>query len=77
MTRRDFLLKGMQFALGGAILALFGALLSRGQITTAPAGLNCANDRICRGCPSMEGCRLPEGLSFKRIRNDLSLRRRG
>jgi hypothetical protein len=48
-------------ALGG--LALLGARLLRGKPRLS--GQACVNDSVCRGCPVVVSCGLPQALSAK------------
>jgi hypothetical protein len=62
ISRREFLRSaGRLGVLGG--LALLGARLLRGK--PRPGDQACVNDSICRGCPTLVSCGLPQALSAK------------
>ena len=67
MTRREFLQRGCRTAAAATMAAAFGWLLGSGKVNTDTDGTGCSRGGICRGCPELDGCRRPEGLSFIKI----------
>ena len=63
-SRRGFLRAvGRGVALAG-LAAVGGVLTARGG--WRPSGQKCVNGGICRGCPAIGGCGLPQALSARR-----------
>ena len=62
-SRREFF-RAVARGLGlGGLAFLSGALAGR---RAAPGEKRCVNRGVCGGCPSLEGCGLPQALSVKR-----------
>ncbi len=65
LTRRAFLRTGAR-RLAAAVIAGTGAAAAwRGPGTS---GHTCVTDGVCRGCPRLEPCLLPQAQSFKAVR---------
>lgn len=63
--RREFLrAMGRGLALGG--LGLLTWMTSRKR-SRSIRNETCVGNGICRGCPSIDDCGLPQALSFKRV----------
>jgi hypothetical protein len=52
----------------GAVVGTLGALALSVTTRKENAGETCAREGICRGCPALGGCGLPQALSLKRER---------
>ena len=66
VNRREFLGAGLRYAaLAG--LGLLGVKLARRSGSGATSSEVCTSDGICRRCPSLEGCRLPQALSTRTV----------
>lgn len=68
LTRRELLVGGLRLlALGG--LGVLGAKLlfrSRASAGSGDPGLqSCVSDGVCRACSTLEGCGLPQALSYR------------
>ena len=64
--RRDFL-RTLARGLAIGSLGLLGWAASRRR-GTARRQETCTGDGVCRRCPSLEGCGLPQARSFKRAK---------
>jgi hypothetical protein len=62
--RREFLRVCARWGLLGGIGALAVRLLRRDE--AAPSARQCANAGVCRGCPALPECELPDGTMARR-----------
>jgi hypothetical protein len=62
MSRREFLVSLGRLG-AGAALAFLGVRLLRRR--PRDRSEECANDGVCRGCPTFDGCGLPAALSAR------------
>lgn len=62
ISRRDFLHSLLRFALAGLLGGGVGALVLR-------SGEDCINQGVCRGCPILDVCQLPQA---RKVRAPLS-----
>ena len=65
LNRREFLRGGIRyFLLAGVTAAAVRAVFKGGAL---PAGQSCVNAGYCRPCPNVDGCGLPQALSFRSV----------
>ncbi len=64
IDRRELLRSAARGA-AAAALAVVGLVLARRH--SGLSGQDCVNQSICRGCPVVGGCGLPQALSFRRV----------
>jgi hypothetical protein len=62
-SRRELLRAAGRGAALAAVAAVGGLLTARGR--SRLPGQECTNAGICRGCPTIGGCGLPQALSAK------------
>ncbi len=61
VSRREFLRNAGRYALTALLGGGIGALVSR----DGGDGEKCINQGVCRGCPRLRTCHLPQAMSLK------------